>query len=549
LDSLQQAVKPFVSVWGRLSGTQRIGLGAVSAAAIGLLLIVSSVARTPDMGVAFSGLSDEDEATVVAKLKEAKIPYELANGGVVRVPSAQVNDAKLALTGSGIAGKPAAGSGFELFNQNNFGQTEFSQTVNYQRALENELARSIGRMDAVEWARVHLVIPRPTLFTSQQKEPTASVILKLKAGKHFDRAQVRSVSNLLTGSVEGLKPANVSIVDNNGTTLSQDDAADGAAGLTSRQLELAHAYETTTEQNLQALLERVLGPGKAAVRVSALMDWDQLEQTAETYTPGDPTQAPVRSSHELTEITSGGSQAGGVPGPVSNTSNGNVPTYQAGSGNGSASQKTDKETNYELNKSVQKMVRAPGQVKRLSVSVLLDDDPNNPDAALQKNVQDAITAAAGIDPNRGDQLMVTPMAFNRQELQATEAQMAEAAQREQLLSYAHLAALAVGPILLLLVLWLILRGGKRRRAVNVEAASAAAGDGLGDLTGRFEQVAVEPGLEPGAPRRPPTRPVAQPIADDPQKVYIRDQIHNLAQNNPAMVAQLIQTWMDEDRRN
>jgi flagellar M-ring protein FliF len=545
---MQQALKPFLNVWGRLSRTQQIGLAAISAAVIGVFFIVSSVARQPDVAVAFSNLSDEDEATVVAKLKDAKIPYELGNGGVVKVPSAQVNEAKLALAGSGIAGKPAAGSGFELFDQNNFGQTEFTQTVNYQRALENELARSLGRMDAVEWARVHLVIPKASLFTSQQKDPTASVILKLKAGKKFDRAQVRSVTNLLTGSVEGLKAANVSIVDNNGNTLTQDDSADGAPGLTSRQLELEQNYENTSEQNLQALLDRVLGPNKAAVRVSAAMDWDQIEQTAETYTPGDPTQAPVRSSHEITENTTGGSQSGGVPGPASNTGNGSVPTYQAGSGTGSSTQKTDRETNYELNKTVQKVVRAPGAVKRLSVSVLLDDDPNNPDPILQQNVQNAITAAAGIDPNRGDQLIVTPMAFNRQELQQTEAQMAEAAQHEQLMSYARLGALAIGPLVLLLVLWLVLRGGKRRVPVDT-AAAPSVGESLTDLPAGVERVPAETPMAPAPPPRMPGRPLAQPIAEDPQKIYIRDQIQSLAQHNPAMVAQLIQTWMDEDRRN
>jgi flagellar M-ring protein FliF len=554
VESVKQALNPFLSVWGRLSRTQQIGLGAISAAVIGLLFIVSSVARQPDVAVAFSNLSDEDEATVVAKLKDAKIPYELGNGGVVKVPSAQVNDAKLALAGSGIAGKPASGSGFELFDQNNFGQTEFTQTVNYQRALENELARSIGRMDAVEWARVHLVIPKATLFTSQQKDPTASVILKLKAGKKFDRAQVRSVANLLTGSVEGLKTANVSIVDNNGNTLTQDDSADGAPGLTSRQLELEQNYENTAEQNLQALLNRVLGPNKAAVRVSAAMDWDQIEQTAETYTPGDPTQAPVRSSHEISEINNGGaSQVGGVPGAASNTGNGNVPTYQAGSGTGSSSQKTDKQTQYELNKTVQKVVRAPGAVKRLSVSVLLDDDPNNPDPTLQQNVQNAITAAAGIDPNRGDQLIVTPMAFNRQQLQQTEAQMAEAAQREQLMSYGRLGALALGPLVLLVALWLILRGSKRRSVVAAAPTQAAAptsvADALADLPLGVERVPADGSLDPAALPRMPGRSLAQPIAEDPQKIYIRDQIQSLAQNNPAMVAQLIQTWMDEDRRN
>jgi flagellar M-ring protein FliF len=552
VESLRQALNPFLSVWGRLSRTQQIGLGAISLAVIGVLFFASSVARQPDLGVAFSNLSDEDEATVVAKLKDAKIPYELASNGTVKVPSAQVNDAKLALAGSGIAGKPATGSGFELFDQNNFGQTEFTQTVNYQRALENELARSIGRMDAVEWARVHLVIPKATLFTSQQKDPTASVILKLKAGKKFDRAQVRSVANLLTGSVEGLKAANVSIVDNNGNTLTQDDSADGSPGLTSRQLELEQSYENTTEQNLQALLDRVLGPNKAAVRVSSAMDWDQIEQTAETYTPGDPTQAPVRSSHEVTENTTGGaSQAGGVPGPASNTGNGNVPTYQAGTGTGSSTQKTDKQTQYELNKTVQKVVRAPGAVKRLSVSVLLDDDPSNPDPVLQQNVQNAITAAAGIDPNRGDQLIVTPMAFNRQEMQQAETQMAEAAQREQVLSYGRLGALAIGPVLLLIVLWLVLRGGKRRAVAPVASPVPSVAEVLADLTAGVERVpvAADAPVNPTAAPRMPGRSLAQPIAEDPQKVYIRDQIQSLAQHNPAMVAQLIQTWMDEDRRN
>src|SRR5918912_1089116 len=127
MDSAPQALKPFLTVWGRLSRTQQIGLAALTAAAIGLLVVISSVARSPDLAVAFAGLSDDDEATVVAKLKDAKIPYELGNGGVVKVPSAQVNEARLAMAGSAIAGKPASGSGFELFDQNNFGQTEFTQ--------------------------------------------------------------------------------------------------------------------------------------------------------------------------------------------------------------------------------------------------------------------------------------------------------------------------------------------------------------------------------------------------------------------------------------
>src|SRR5229473_3050435 len=315
MDTLQPVLQPFQRIWSGLSRGQRIGFGVVATALVGLLFIVSTVGHGADTAIAFSGLSTDDMAAIVTKLKDAKIPYELGDGGTIRVPSGQVQDARLATAGMGLSGKPATGSGFELFNQPSFGQTEFTQKVNYQRALENELARSIDQMDAVESSRVHLVMPQQTLFSSQQKDTTASVMLKLKPGKRLDSAQSRSISNLIAGSVEGLKPQNLTIVDINGNTLTPDDSGN-LTGLSSKQLEAQRSYESTTERNLQAMLDRVLGSGKANVRVSALMNWDQTEQTSETFTPTDPTQTPIRTSHDITETTNGGAAlaaAGGVP--------------------------------------------------------------------------------------------------------------------------------------------------------------------------------------------------------------------------------------------
>src|SRR5712691_1285550 len=474
LDSLQPILQPLIRVGRGLSRAQRIGLGTVALALVALVVIVSTIGHGSDSAVAFSGLSTDDAAAVVAKLKDAKIPYELADGGVIRVPSGQVQDARLDSAGLGLGGKPASGSGFELFNQPSFGQTEFTQKVNYQRALENELARSIDQMDAVDSSRVHLVMPQQSLFASQQKDTTASVILKLKPGRHLDSAQSRSISNLIAGSVEGLKPQNLTIVDVNGNTLTPDDGVSSSTGLTSKQLETQRSYETTTERNLQAMLDRVLGSGKANVRVSALMNWDQTEQTSETFTPSDPTQTPIRTSHDITETTNGGAAAvGGVPGAASNNSNGAVPTYQGGTGTSGSTSKTDTQTTYELNKSVQKVVRAPGSVTRLSVSVMLDDDPNNPYAALRQSVQDAVNAAAGIDPTRSDVLTVTSLTFNQTELLATQAAMAEAAQKEQLMNYLHLAALALGPLVMLGILFFILTRGRRKSTAQVIAANQA----------------------------------------------------------------------------
>jgi flagellar M-ring protein FliF len=167
---------------------------------------------------------------------------------------------------------------------------------------------------------------------------------------------------------------------------------------------------------------------------------------------------------------------------------------------------------------------------------MLDDDPNNPNAALRQSVQDAVNAAAGIDPTRGDVLTVTSLAFNRDELLATQASMADATQKEQLMSYLHLAALALGPVLMLVVLFLILTRGRKKAKATVEAEIVT-------------PKPVEPLEVPKAPVRPGKQVTAQPIVEDPQKIYIREQIQMLGKANPATVAQLIQTWMDEDRRN
>ena len=542
MDALQPVLQPLLRIWRGLNRTQQIGLGAAVAAGLALLLVASTLGRGSDTAVAFSGLSTDDEAAIVAKLKDAKIPYELVDGGTIRVPTAQVQDAKLATAGLGMAGKPAPNSGFALFDQPSFGQTEFTQKVNYQRALENELAMSIDQMSAVESARVHLVMPEQSLFSSQQKDPTASIMLKLKPGKHLDSAQARSIQNLVAGSVEGLKPQNLTIVDVNGNTLTADDSTDNVAGLSTKQLDIQHNYEQTAQQNIQAMLDRVLGSGKAAVRVSALMNWDQVEQTSETYTPNDPTQTPVVTSHQITETTAAGQPAtGGVPGAAANS--GAVPTYQGATSGSGGSSKSDVETTYQLSKTVQKTVTAPGAIRRLSVSVMLDDDPNNPNAALQQSVQSAVNAAAGIDPTRGDVLMVTPVAFNKDQILTTQAAMADAAQKEQYMSYAHLGALVLGPLLLLGALFFILKRSRPKSAAQVVTVATDAPK----LAAPSLDLASAAPAAPVAARS--ARAAAQPIMEDPEKIYIRDQIQTLGKSNPATVAQLIQTWMDEDRRN
>ncbi len=543
MEAVNPVLQPLQRVWNGLSRGQQIGFGIIGAALIALLIFVGTIGRGPDSAIAFSGLNSDDEAQIVQKLKDSKIPYTLEDGGTIRVPSGQVQEARLATAGMGLSGKPSAGSGFELFDQPTFGQTDFTQKVNFQRALETELERSIDQMAAVDMARVHLVIPEQTLFASQQQPTTASIMLKLKPGMHLDTAQARSISNLVAGSVEGLRPQNLTIVDVNGNTLTPDDgsAGDGSA-LTSKQLDTQRAYESTMEHNIQAMLDSVLGAGKASVRVSALMNWDQVEETDETYTPNDSTQTPVLTNHSITETSTGGAAVGGIPGAASNNGAA-VPTYQGGTGGTGSTNKSDTETTYQLNKSVQKTVHAPGAVTRLSVSVMLDDDPNNPNTALTQSVQNAVNAAAGIDPTRGDVLTVTSLQFNRQDVLAAQAAMDDATQKQQLMTYLHLAALALGPLLMLALLFFILRRGKKKKVIVLETPSGS------EATVRAARVTEAAEAPPAPTPVRPNKPMGQPIAEDPQRVYIRDQIQLLGKSNPATVAQLIQTWMDEDRRN
>lgn len=529
---MQQYFQQVVTIWRGLSQSQKLGLGAIGAAALALAVTFTTVGRGPDMAVAFSGLNDEEAAGIVAKLKESKIPYTLGERGVIRVPGALVNEVKLMGAGQGLGGKPASGAGFEMFNQPSFGMTEFAQKVNYQRALEAELARSIGRMDAVESARVHLTTPQPSLFASKQQVTTASVILKLKPGKQVDRGQVRAISNLVAGSVEGLKKENLAIVDVNGNTLSDDDSQAGNSALSTKQMEMQRGYESSMERQLQEFADRAVGPGKAAVRVSALLDWDQQEETRKIFAPSNSAEAPVRSRKEYEENQSGraATQAGGVPGPDAN--NGAVPSYQGALGAGQgAYEKRETQTNYDLSETFQKVTRAPGAVKRLNVSVLLDQAAV--DGPQAEAIRAALATAAGIDTQgRGDQIAVVAFPFNRAEMEQVQTVMAATEQREQVLGWARLAALVLGPLLMLIVLRFIL-GSRPRETVRTPSLA------------QLQQAALATATASAAPLLRPTLP---PRVEDPH-AQIREHVHHLARTNPATVAQLIQTWIDEDRRN
>src|SRR5438067_2408907 len=348
------------AIWTNMSSGRRLSILAAAVAGVALLAFFANMARSTEYTVAFSGLKDADAAAVVEKLKEKKIPYDIPQPGTIRVASSQAQEARLLAAAEGLTDRGGS-VGFELFNQPHLGMTEFAEKINYQRALEGELARTIGKMAAVDSARVHLVIPSASLFVRDQKESTASIFIEVKPGRKLDEAQISGITQLVASSVEGLKAQNVAVMDTAGTLLTDRASSTDPSSRSSNRTQVQRALETSIEQDVRTMLARVLGPENSIVRVSADMNWDQYEANTETYSPGQ--NAPqMRSQREVAEVQRGGGSTGGVPGASSN-----VPSYASTRdvGGGSQGERRDTTTNYELSRSVERLVRAPGSVKRL----------------------------------------------------------------------------------------------------------------------------------------------------------------------------------------
>ncbi len=400
---------------------QRAALIAVLATVFAAILYVGSAAGHPPYGVLFANLDSEDAGAVTGKLREQKIDYRLTHEGhTIEVPEDKVYDLRLSLASEGM---PRGGSvGFELFDKTNFGATDFTQHLNYQRALQGELTRTIDKLEGVVGSRVHLAIPEKRLLEDKEEPATASVVLHVRPGYQMNERQIAGIVHLVSSAVEGLKPENVSVHDEQGDLLSTGGAS--SPMLTSSQIQLQERYERRLASELQRLADEVLGPNKAAIRVSADLNWDQTETTSETYRPsgqaGKNLATEEQSNHEsfVRTIT----PAAGIPGAASNVTATQGASPQPG-------QYTNAQTtsHYVVNKVVERRVTAPGKIRRLSVAVMLDAAVSRDQQVALKN---AFAAGAGLDTapptsgGRGDRIELLPMKFDR----TAEAQVARAEQ-------------------------------------------------------------------------------------------------------------------------
>lgn len=546
---IQKLVQQFKDVWGRLNSWQRgLLVGIPTLLFLGMLffILLSSKARYE---VLYSHLEEKDAAEVATELKKENIPYRISskdNFVMVLVPSEKVYDTRLNLAGQGLP--RGSGVGYEIFDQPKWGTTDFTQKVNYKRALEGELQRTIGNLQQIQTARVSIVIPEPELFTEKEKPTTASVVLEMKTDALLKREQVRGIVHLVAASVEGLKPENVEVIDSKGNILSgfiQEEAEDNnqesvnggssltqQAKLTLHEMEVRQNFEKDLERKVTAMLTKVMGGNnRIAVSVSAELNFDKTEADSEVFEPVVDGQGIARSTQSKKEqyVGDGGfpsNVVGGVPGTDTN-----IPGYQAISGSNAQYSKEENTTNFEINRTVKHNVMAPGSPKRISIGVFVDN--LQPQQVLA--IKSAVVAAAGLDLNRGDQVDVENMPFdNSQEVASLKETQMETQQNfvMTLLKIGLLVLMAFGVLLFLRSLL-----KPKREKKYVEAI-----DDIGD----------EPVVVPQVEDIITTDVTAEDLAraesarEAKKREAVRKEVFEMANRNPENVAQIIKKWLSEE---
>lgn len=396
-------------------------VGVVVVSIIGFAALILVANRT-EYRPLFTNLTSEDAGEIVKKMKESKTPYQITpDGKGVMVPADRVYELRLSLASEGLP--QGGGVGFEIFDRKNFGMTEFVQKLNYQRALQGELARTISQITGVEQARVHLVIPEKTLFKDSEKPPTASIVLRMKGSRALKDTEVQGVVHLVAASIEGMTTENVTVLDSRGKILSKGGSgmADATAKATNAMQETQRTFERNLEERLQTLLDRVVGGGKSVARVSATFDFKQVERVEEKF---DPETIAVRSEQRSEEKSGGTVLNTGVPGVQTNLGR-NTPGAAGGVGGGGS--KNDETLNYEVSRSTARIIEPVGALNKVSVAILVDGKyeavpvakdgkatppkytPRSPDE-LQK-IEALVKGAIGFNAERGDQLSIQNIPF------------------------------------------------------------------------------------------------------------------------------------------
>lgn len=526
-----------------LTLSQKITYVLVLGGTIAALLALTFWSQQPEYQTLFSNLSSDDASSIMAKLKDKKILYKIeAGGSVISIPSEKVYETRLELAGEGLP--QGGGIGFEIFDRTNLGMTEFSQKVNYKRALQGELSRTIKGLSEVQDARVHLVMPEKSLFVEDEQKSRASVVVKLKPSKKLSQNQVQGIVHLVASSVEGLSPDNVTIVNTSGQMLTKASDGSQMQAMTSSQMEYQKTFEKDIETRLQSMIEKVVGVNKVSANVSADIDFKRIEKTEETYNPDVQV---VRSEQRNQEKSSGGGMMmmpAGVPGVASNLpagQKGQTGQTTASTALPSTAQRQSETINYEINKVTSRILEPTGTVKKLSVAVLVDGNYENIKAddgkeqkkyaprssEEMKKIEDLVKGAVGYTADRGDKVTVVNIPFETGSVAADEGALAaaEPSAFKEYLPYAVKYGTAI--LLALLIIFFVARPltqGLGKRELSLEAIQKSLPGTVAELEAQF-----------GAPQKAVTAGVSG--------VDVTQRLVELARQNPQQTAQIIKGWI------
>lgn len=525
-------------------GRQVVSLMLATATAVALAVGAWMWSQAPDYRVLFSNVNDRDGGAIIASLTQMNVPYKFADGGgAILVPATHVHEARLRLASQGLPKGSLVG--FELMETPKLGTSQFLEQINYQRALEGELARSIQSVSAVGGARVHLAIPKPSVFMREQQKPSASVLVNLNAGRTLEPGQVSAIVHLVSSSVPDLLVKNVTVVDQNGNLLSAQDDMQQQTGLDPGQLKYVKTMEQDYAQRIEAIVLPVVGNDNVHAQVTADIDFSQTEQAEEVYRPNQGAAAAAIRSQTSSESSSGagGAQGGGVPGALSNQppSSASAPINgqpaAAGATTSSAppasSSNTNKNSavNYEVDKSLKHIRHSTGNIKRLSVAVVVNYrkvtakdgkvsyKPRSEDDMAQINK--LVREAMGYTETRGDTVTVANTAFTVAEAEALESvpfwkQPGTWALAQEIGKNLLIAGLVL--FLFFKVLRPMFRSAMTPPAVETQALPA-----------------VAPGAAPG-------------VMGGASYQSNLDSAKQLARQEPKLVANIVRTWVAGDER-
>lgn len=516
---------------GFTSGQRAMTAIAVVVALVGVGLFASWVAK-PTYAPLFTGLSGTDASAITAKLTEAKEPYQLADGGqTVLVPQADVYQQRITLSGEGLPAGGGGGDGYSLLDKQSMTSSDFQQKVTYQRALEGELRQTIEAIDGVQTAVVHLAIPAEDVFSENASKATASVLVKTDPTSPLKPAQVEAIVHLVSSSVPKLGADQVTVADSSGRVLNAAGDTGGASSMSDARAQQTQGFENDTANTVQTMLDKIVGPGRSVTRVDAALNFDQQTTDKQEYI-ADLKNPPLTDSTTKETYKGVGTPVGGVLGPDNNA----VPNGTAAGANSSYVKEQQNRAN-AVGTLKTTTTTATGQPSRVTVAVVLDK-------LVSGNLDDAeltalVTAAAGLDPKRGDVVTISKMAFDTKAATVAKKELEAAASDKKQSDLINMGKTGGLILLIALALFVAVKKGRRVERTPVD---------IGELSVIREQHALEASARSLALESATASPVLSPapaIAQAEAQAVSRREIGQLIDQQPDEVAHLLRGWLAE----